>query len=557
MLATILCTRFLMARNQLYRRPLHTLIGLVAILSIGSLGLAWTHQRTYEILNELAALGMSTDLVLPITFIGLAVVTLVTSSNQILTGLYLASDLELLLVAPLPFREIFSLKVLESLRGVILFGLPALVVLIAYGQVTEASGMYFLWALLDTLLVLAAVLGLGHILVMLIARVFPPRAVQSLTQVLIGFLVTLVTWLVYVVEQRSSPLSSWLLSEAGLRGEHLLWFPLAWPAQLLLAWQTGNGTAFLLTLSLLTGAVITLYAAAYRLFRWAFYESWAGFREIPIQRGRKWTNWPALRGWPSHPMQANILKDWAFLTREPRRLLAMLVIPIGFGILLRPCLVGSLGQQLGSVAGLWVSYFLALCVVFWGSMTLGGRAVGSEGRNIALLRVAPLPISQLLLAKFWSTYVPVVLISSLVGISSGLLLQRSGMELLIVVVGSAWCAVGCVAAAVGSDALGARFQAEGEQADISLPGVIGIYGLGLLFIAGSLLSLVWVLARLWPERAGLVEVPGLVLGASFLSSRSFNSGLLPGLSLLLAVLGIVGVWKLGCRRLEGWEIGGE
>ena len=511
---------------------------------VGGISSVWIYQRTYKAVAELAAIGVNTALLLPVVFWGLASVTLLLSSNLILDRLYLTSDLELLLVAPVPFRQVFLLKVLESMKGVILPGLTALVVLAAYGRAVGAGGLHYLWALLSILLVLAAVLALGLILVMLIARVFSPRAAQSLTQTLIGLLVSLVPYLILVGGRQDGRLNNWLLSEGSSR-------------QLLSNWLAGDKVALLLSLSLLAGAVIALYAVAYRLFLWTFYESWSGFREVPIQRGRKRMGWLAAPEWPLRPKQAIILKDWAVLAREPRRMISLLAVPVGFGILLQPCLTGPLGRQLGPAAGLWVSFFLALCIAFFGSMTLGGRAIGSEGRNIALLRVAPLPAGQLMLAKFWSVYAPIATVTLLVGIGSGLLLGLSGVEVLIMMIGGAWCAAGCVAAAVGSDALGTSFQAEGERADISLSSAIGIYGLNPPFIGFSLLSLIWILPRLWPEHCSLTEIPALVLGASFLNSYYFSSGLLPGLSLLLTILGIVGVWKLGCRRLERWQIGEE
>src|SRR3954471_2861910 len=56
---------------------------------------------------------------LALLLVGIAVLTLVTSMSSAFHHLFLGSDLELLLAAPLPARSLFWLKVLEIWRDAI------------------------------------------------------------------------------------------------------------------------------------------------------------------------------------------------------------------------------------------------------------------------------------------------------------------------------------------------------------------------------------------------------------------------------------------------------
>ena len=59
--------------------------------------------------------GAASD-ALPVLLLGVSVITLVTSLSSSFHHLFLAGDLELLLVAPVPMRSLFWLKILEIWR---------------------------------------------------------------------------------------------------------------------------------------------------------------------------------------------------------------------------------------------------------------------------------------------------------------------------------------------------------------------------------------------------------------------------------------------------------
>ena len=505
-------------------------ISLGVVLLVGSLGLVWVYQRAYETLRYLASAGMSLTSFPALVLIGSASVMLLLSSNRVLDQLYLRSDLDLLSVAPLTLRSLFFLKVLESAPGAVLAGVPAYVMLTAYLRVAgKSGGLDYLSLLLGLLLLLSAVLALALILVMLITRLLAPRIAKNVTQTIIYLL----TVLVPLALIRDEPL---VLANSG-GGD--IWG------------RTGEAAVVLLALGVLGGVTVALFAGAYYLFCWTFYETGAGFREVPLRYRRSEANAPLLLGWPGRAVRSVIQKDLILLMRAPRPLIVLLIAPILFGLLLRPFLVGTLAQQFRPTAGLWLGIFLGLIPALYGSMLIGGSALSREGRNIALLRTVPLSAAQLMWAKFWGAYLPVIGVCVLTSLVSGVLLQLSALELIIVLLGIAWCAAGCIAAMLGSEALGARFR---EQAGLSLAGAAGLYVLCPVFVVTSLLGLIWVLLRLGPAANELIVIPRLVLGEAFINSGFLASGPFSILSLALISFVIVAVWKLGCRRLAHLQV---
>src|SRR6266852_4822246 len=85
---------------------------------------------------------------LPVLLLGVTVITLVTSLSSAFHHLFLGGDLELMLVAPVPLRSLFWLKVLEIWRDslhVLLFQGAAL---FGFGQSLRLPPTYYALALL-------------------------------------------------------------------------------------------------------------------------------------------------------------------------------------------------------------------------------------------------------------------------------------------------------------------------------------------------------------------------------------------------------------------------
>ncbi|MEW5941318.1 MAG: hypothetical protein AB1750_16765, partial [Chloroflexota bacterium] len=119
--------------------------------------------------------------IVSVMFLGI----LLTSFGVLLQALYLAGDMDFLLSFPVPIRAVFITKLLQAVLPnfglVSLFGLPIL-----FGLGT-AGGYHFIYYPLVVAVILALTLaagGLAALLVMMVARVFPPRRAAEI----LGFL---------------------------------------------------------------------------------------------------------------------------------------------------------------------------------------------------------------------------------------------------------------------------------------------------------------------------------------------------------------------------------
>src|SRR5436190_818087 len=107
---------------------------------------------------------------LPVLLAGVVVLTLVTSLSSAFHNLFLAGDLELLMVTPVPPRSFFGLKVLEIWRDslhVILFQAAALY---GFGQSLALPLSYYVSAVLVGLLLTMGACALGAMFTLGLAR---------------------------------------------------------------------------------------------------------------------------------------------------------------------------------------------------------------------------------------------------------------------------------------------------------------------------------------------------------------------------------------------------
>ncbi len=119
MLALLLRQRARLLWNRIVKGPrrIRRIIGtgLALIFTIGFVVLAGLNAGV--LVERVARIDpvAATD-ALPLLLLGVAVITLITSLSSAFHHLFLAGDLELLLVAPVPLRSLFWLKILEIWR---------------------------------------------------------------------------------------------------------------------------------------------------------------------------------------------------------------------------------------------------------------------------------------------------------------------------------------------------------------------------------------------------------------------------------------------------------
>jgi hypothetical protein len=361
---------------------------------------------------------------------GVAVFLLIGSFGTALGSLFLSSDLDLLMTAPVDRKAVFVSKILNGMvwNYALVFAL-ALPALLMYGIGLGYGPLYYILAfvtLLGTPLLPAA---LGSILVLLVARFAPARRVREVLG-LMGALFGLACGLL------SQTTRFWFRSFTESSGNDpgalvdALRAVVAWPLPPSMAGRgleaagrgdlpgaLGNLSVFLLltfgVFALCVYAADFLYAAG-----WVRMQS-SGSAKRSKQRAEKAAR---ERGWLSRVSadMAIAIKDWKIVPRDLRNFAQMLAPLIFWPIFYLNVTAGG-GRRGRGLPG--TDFFSNMDGVFVAAGVLSSTvmlvssiaftSISREGKSWWLLKIAPVTTFELLRGKFLSAGVPYVVLSTL------------------------------------------------------------------------------------------------------------------------------------------------
>ncbi|MFO7166802.1 MAG: hypothetical protein DIU80_002125 [Chloroflexota bacterium] len=563
-------------RNTFWRGKLISKIGMLVLvvgagfgvwliytLARGAVGLL-TSDQFLEILataaRESPEAGLPTDFrpyldSLPsIALFGVLVLLIFTSFSTVLSSLYLSGDLDMLVVAPVPMRAVFVVKLFGGLLVpyLLLFVLLA-PALLGYGQALGYGALFFVTAIVVLALFPLLPVGLGALLVMAVVRVVPARRARDIVGVLGGLLG--VAW--YIISQFSPQIAPRIANVRtldGLRQLDLPLLPSAWAGRALVA--AGEGE--LLTLAVYGGlfAAVSLgvFFACLVLAERLYYIGWSNMAtqggRVRQAAGRRRRDGPQVPFFLAplsvllpRPSMAVVLKDLRVFPRDLRNLQQMIFPLAVAGIWAFQLLSGrGRGEMDGPVEGianlLWpagISFFVCMSL----SNVIGGPSISREGRGFWLLKTAPISARQILVGKLALAYLPYPLVGTLL-VTLLVVLQRGGLLGFAVALGLVLVAgLGTSAIALGMGAAFPRFDWENPQQQNTLQaGCLApvLYMSYVAFAAGLALGLPALGAALAPEWTGWLTALGWAL---------------------LAVLTAGVVWAalaMGAARLEQVEV---
>jgi Putative ATP-binding cassette len=482
---------------------------------------------------------------LPVLLVGVTVLTLVTSFGSAFHHLFLAGDLELLLVSPVPSMSLFSLKILEIWRDslhVILFQAAALY---GFGQSLSLPPTYYLAAIVIGLVLTVGASALGAILTLGLARIRFGESILGLSRLLAVLLFLPVGVLgvpalglgrnriSLVLNQGSVNV---VTNELRIAGDPPTWSPTTWAAHILLA-----DDAAWLSAALLIATGIVLFVALQLAFAALFQGGWERVRfsatRPPRHRGIR----AGALLVPHTPVAGILLKDWRTVIRDPRWRTGTLVSLVALGL---PALVLFAGEPFTRSAHalrFWVGMLPVPYLAFLVGSQQGASTLAYEGRNLVLLRAAPLGMGRILVAKVFGGLVLVLVVTWSATLSLGLSHNGEPTEMLIALAAATWLAVGATVAAVAGAALTADFEGDNPQRRVGCLGTIFTSSLSIFFFVTNTAVLVWWIVR---TAFGLPR-PVLVLAP-------FADWGLPLLA-MLSIATIALAYRLGGRRLATWE----
>jgi len=559
----LLHPRYHAARNRLTRLKQGDGLKTALITALGVLFWAFlfivafrvlSYFRTVEGLGDLLALRLLSMVLL--TFFSILVFSNIVTS---LSTFYLSGELDILHAAPVRIESIYRAKFIETLIDsswmTLIYGLP---VFIAYGAVFKAGAAYYAGLLLTIVPFLIIPAALGIIVTMLLVSAFPARRARDIL-VLLGLLFFVVLYILFrmlrpekLVDPDAFPtLVSYLTA---MRGPVTPLFPSSWATDALsplLKGAGGDAVFFLLMLwsTALAGIVIGEWACG-RIY----YAGWSRSQEgkkARLSRSQAADLFFRLAVLPFRGrMRAIVQKDIKLFFRDTSQwsqlflLLALTIVYIYSFKLLpleRSPMPTIFIQNLISFLNLGMVGFVTSAV----AVRFVFPAVSLEGESFWIIRSSPLPLKEFLWAKFWSSVLPLLVLSEVLIVLSNILLKVSGVMMAIGVMTVALMTFGIAALGIGMGAVFPRFHYENVAQIPTGFGGIAYMIITLLFI-GTVVTL-----EAWP-------IYRIFVALSMSARMSPTNWAWVALSFLLVialnVLAVVLPIKIGLKRLLDREI---
>lgn len=442
----------------------------------------WLAPRAFAPLVERSESAASAVVLL--TFGAVGVFQLVAAVRWAVDRLYLASDLELLLSAPVPLRSLYVAKVIEVVaRSPVSL---AITFVVGYGlaRATRSPGG-FLLALLAPPVLAATVAACGIALTTAVARVVPPARIKTVLMLVPALLGVGFGFLGQFFGSRPERLEGTdagpLLDGLSRVGEALRWVPTSWPGSAVTSAATGDPAGIVLAVALSLGTLGGALAVGYVAIRSSFHVTWGRVGEARLRRRRSVLERVALP--LPQPVRAMVIKDWRLTVRDLKRAMAVLFPVLFIGVLVVRSIMQAPSEGLGGV----IINLLVLVFV------LGGSSVQTfvyEGDSLWILRSAPVDAKTFFIAKLATHALPAATIVALLSVVVAIL---GRLPVVAMVAGVPFA----VALLVGLGTLGLSFtllfgdpSASDPGSNIVLP-LVTMVG-GGIFVATNVGAVAWL-----------------------------------------------------------------
>ena len=420
-------------------------------------------------------------------FTGLSVLMLVVGFPTVIATFFVGRDLLLLTLAPVRAIEIFVARLTLAMAANLMISLILLAVILGVGAGASAPPIYFVIAVPLIFVQVLAITCLQTALMSVVLRWVPARRARDVAAAVAG-LTGAGLYLAWNLSLRQSFAGRSRQDLANLNTllQRIDWLPPAWPGHALSAVIAGNVSAAAAwsMLSLLVGVALLVLAAA--LYQRTLLAGLGIFGSPQAIWSRKEPRAARPVRGASSPALAIARKDWLGFRRDIRRLsrlIPALLFPIGYLFA-----VARPSQRMG---GFWAEVFLVGFMSMFMSTSLATPSIPSERRGFQLLRMAPLPMWQVLRAKILLTLPPVLVMTIVFTIVVAIVSHEGAdraIELGSLVV---WLGCGFVAIGVSAGGIDPRFDALDDRRAVGLVGTLaGVGGsLGFALLSAGALAL--------------------------------------------------------------------
>ncbi|HLH26345.1 MAG TPA: hypothetical protein VK066_27815 [Chloroflexota bacterium] len=471
------------------------LVALLLGLPIGAIFLVWlAHGMT-----EFAIHSPVAELVprVPGGLISLLLfTTLLSGTTAALQSIFLASDLEPVLVTPAPLRAVFLARLLHSLAAQLILTAILAALLTGYGLALGYSLAYFVALPLLLGLITCLPTGLGAILALLLVRLAPAgfaRDFVNLTNILLGVAAVALT-------QVLPRLSGETLSLVGVINSPVL--PSTWAGQALVA--VGEGQWVNALPASLAVAVLSLVVFAGGVLL-AEQQVASGIAEMAALHGGH--RRPAARPIGVHtasgrearprPVALVILrKELRAYLRDTANLQPLVTSLLFGGSWLWAALRGG-----GAFEGLGSNAVAALSIATLVALHPGLSAISREGSGLWQLQSAPVSGADVALGKIAFAYLPYLVVGEPFVLFAGFVTRLDATALAVAVLAVALLGWGCAALLVNLAFRFPRLEWKTASQQVSLAAwLLAFPCLGLYGVFGVVLITLYPIAPPGPAR---------------------------------------------------------
>jgi len=236
-----------------------------------------------------------------------------------------------------------------------------------------------------------------------------------------------------------------------------------------------------------------------------------------------------------------LLKDWRTLVRDPRWRTSAIISIVALGLPAMALFAGDPFARATHAARFWYGLLPVPYLAYIVGSQQGASTLAYEGRNIALLRAAPIGMGRIVLAKDMGGLVMVLGVTWLVTLV--LAFGRGGEPLEIgeALLGATWLSAGATLAAIAGAALTTDFETDNPQRRVGCLGAIMTSSLSAFFFATNTALFAWLLMR------ALNGVPRQL----FNFAPVVDWGLAASAVISIATIALAA--RVGMRRIASWE----
>ena len=488
---------------------------------------------------------------LGLILIGFFSILLLSNIITALSSFFLAKDLDLLVASPVDWLTLYSAKLLETAVNsswmVVLMAIPMFA---AFGFAYHGGFLFALLVIVVFIPFLIVPAVIGSAITLILVNVFPARRTRDILSVIAVLAAGGIVLLFRIVRPerlaRPEGFRSLVDFVTILRTPTSPFLPSEWVQRAVLGWLSNRPDYLPIYLLWSTAAAAFVFGAV--LHRALYMDGFSKAQES----GQRWARSSAMRRFwyrvfkPLGVLRRELmLKELRLFFRDTTQwsqliLLAVLVIVYVFNIKYLP------------LRGEGITFFLVNVIPFL-NLVLAGFVLASvaarfifpsvslEGRTLWLLKSSPMPVKDLLWAKFWVGTLPLLILAlGIVGVTNALL-QVSDFMFSVSVMTIALMTLAICGLALGFGTLFPQFETENAA---QIPTSFG----GLLFMIASIALI-----------AGVITLEARPV-YGYLSAKYYNTPIEPtemvigfGLAAALCLATTLVPIGIAKRRLEAVE----